>query len=189
MLLVGRSVWHFGSFGKLEQRHIVKQDNYFLRHGVEEVTCGQAGQLFVDLILCRLPSTFTFLTTLGDSSTSLYNVLGDFVDHRACLCSQPRSGTGRLISTTCSGTTLTAEHVHIFNHAQGLDSRSLWCSSTTSQRLFFLVTYELDSYKTNGQISFFRPCYKAHTSPSNKLRDYISMMDLSIIISLWTFLF
>jgi hypothetical protein len=33
------------------------------------------------------------------------------------------------------------------------------------------------------EIQFFRPCYKAHTSPSNKLRDYIGTMHLAMHLS------
>ena len=54
--------------------------------------------------LLRPPSTFTFPTTLGDLSTSLYAVLEDCADHRACLRSQPRSGTCPPVHTPCSGT-------------------------------------------------------------------------------------
>ena len=61
-------------------------------------------------ILCRPLSTFTFPTTLGDLSTSLYAVLGDYADHRARLRSQLYSGTGRSVSMSCSGTVLTTDH-------------------------------------------------------------------------------
>ena len=104
--------------------------------------------------LLRPPSTFMFPTTLGDWSTSLYAMLEDCADHRACLRSQPRSGTCRLVSTlclktadhqarlhshprsgtcppvptSCSGTIPTTEHVYIPNHAWGLVNHSLRCS-------------------------------------------------------------
>jgi len=58
--------------------------------------------------------------TLGDLSTIPYAVLGDCSDHRACLRSQPRSGTCRLVSMLCSKTVLTTEHVYVPNHARGL---------------------------------------------------------------------
>jgi len=61
--------------------------------------------------LLRPPSMFTFPTTLGDLSTSLYAVLEDCADHRARLRSQPRSGTCPPVSTPCSRTVPTTEHV------------------------------------------------------------------------------
>jgi len=90
--------------------------------------------------------------TLGDLSTIPYAVLGDCSDHRACLRSQPRSGTCRLVSmlcsktanhqtrlrsqprletcppvpTPCSRTVPTTEHVYFPNHARGLVDQSLY---------------------------------------------------------------
>ena len=55
--------------------------------------------------LCRPPSTFTFPTTLGDLSTGPYAVLGNYTDHRACLHSQPCSGTRQSLPSLCSGFT------------------------------------------------------------------------------------
>ena len=89
--------------------------------------------------LLRPPSTFTFPTTLGDLSTSLYAVLEDCTDHRTRLRSQPRSGTclpvhtrsqprsGTClpVHTPCSGTVTTTEHVYVPNHARGLVDQSL----------------------------------------------------------------
>jgi len=111
-----------------------------------------------------------FPTTLGDLSTSPYAVLGDCVDHRACLHSQLRPGTRPSLFKLCTGT--------VSDH-----------SSIIVYRVLFSVTYELDS----NTILFFRPCYKAHTMPSNKLGDYIGTMHLamhlSIRISTWIFVF
>jgi len=108
------------------------------------------------------------------------------------------------------------EYVKIPNHGRGLVDHALWhaqglcwlptvledssitpyamletCfdySPTTTWGLIFLVTYELDWI-----ILIFRPCYKAHTSPSSKLGDYIGTMHLamhfSIRFSMWFFLF
>jgi len=118
------------------------------------------------------PCTFTFPTTLGDLSTSLYVVLKDCADHRSRLRSQPRSGTCLPVSTPCSGTVLTTEHVYVPNHAPALVDQSLcrarglcWLpivlgdssitpcvvlrtcfdhSPTTTWGLLFSVTYELD---------------------------------------------
>ena len=63
--------------------------------------------------------------TLGDSLTIPYTLLGDCSDHRACLRSQPHSGTCRLVSTLCSKTVLTTERVYVPNHARGLVHQSL----------------------------------------------------------------
>ena len=57
---------------------------------------------------------------LGDSSTIPYAMLGDCSDHRARLRSQPCSGTYRLVSTLCSKSVPTTEHVYVSNHALGL---------------------------------------------------------------------
>jgi len=70
--------------------------------------------------LLRLPSMFTFPTTLGDISTSLYTGLKDCADHRAYLRSQPCSGTCPSVPTPCSETVSTTEHVYVPNHARGL---------------------------------------------------------------------
>ena len=61
--------------------------------------------------------------TLGDSLTIPYAVLGDCSDHRARF--QPLSGTCPLVSTLCSKTVPTTEHVYVPNHAQGLVYQSL----------------------------------------------------------------
>jgi len=112
--------------------------------------------------------------TLGDSSTIPYAVLVDCSDHRACLCSQPCSKTCRPVSMLCSRIVLTTEHIYVSNHARGLcqppstftfptvlgDSSITpytvlkACfdhSLTTAYGLFFSITYELDSYTTEGQ--------------------------------------
>jgi hypothetical protein len=52
-------------------------------------------------------------------------VLGDCSDHRACLRFQPRLGTCRQVSTLCSRTVSTIEHVFISNHTWGLVDQSL----------------------------------------------------------------
>ena len=39
-------------------------------------------------------------------------------DHRACLCSQPRSRTRRPFPTLCSETAPTTKHVYVSNHAR-----------------------------------------------------------------------
>ena len=92
------------------------------------------GRGLVDYSLCyargllRLQSTFTFPTTLGELSTSLYAVLEDYADHLACLRSQPHSGTCPPVSTPCSGTVPTTEHVYISDRARGLVNNSLRCA-------------------------------------------------------------
>jgi len=85
--------------------------------------------------LLRPPSTFTFLTTLGDLSTSLYVVFEECTDHRACLRFQPRSGTCPPVPTPCSGTVPTIEHVYILKHAWGLINHSLPCARGLFQSL------------------------------------------------------
>ena len=86
--------------------------------------------------LLRPSSTFTFPTTLGDLSTSLYAVLEDYAHHQACLHFQPRSGTCPPVSTPCSGTVATTEHVYILNHARGLINHSLHCAQGLLRSLF-----------------------------------------------------
>ena len=68
---------------------------------------------------------FTFPTTLGDLSTSLYAVLEDCANHRARLRFQPCSETCPPVPTPCSGTVPTTEHVYVLNHARGLADQSL----------------------------------------------------------------
>ena len=57
--------------------------------------------------------------------TISYAVLGDCSDQRARLRSQPHSGTCRLVSTLCSKTVPTTEHVYVPNHPRGLVDQSL----------------------------------------------------------------
>ena len=84
-------------------------------------------RLFPTLCSGTTPTTehFMFPTTLGDMSTSLYAVLEDCADHRIRLRSQPCSGTCPPVSTPCSGTVSTTEHVYVPKHAQGLVDQSL----------------------------------------------------------------
>ena len=86
--------------------------------------------------LLQPPSTFMFLTTVGDLSTSLYAVLEDCADHRACLLFQPRSGTCPPVSTPCSETVSTTEHVYIPNHARRLINHFLRCARDLRRLLF-----------------------------------------------------
>ena len=65
-------------------------------------------------------------------------------------------------------------------HARGL-LRLLMCSGTvptTAQRSISSATCDLYSHTVERHL--FRPCYKAHTSPSSKLGDYISTMHLPV---------
>jgi len=98
----------------------------------------------------------------GDSLDHYLCILGDFLDHRARLRSQPHSG---LVD-------------HSLHCAQGLP-RPL-----SDLGLLSLVTYELDSYTIERRFLFLRPCYKAYTSPSSKLGDYIGMMHLTMHLSI-----
>jgi len=77
-----------------------------------------------------------FPTTLRDLSTSLYVVLKDCVDQRSRLCSQPHLRTCWTVSTLCSGTVLTTEHVYVSNHARGLVDQSLRCARGLLRSLF-----------------------------------------------------
>ena len=102
-------------------------------------------------------------------------MLGDCPDH----C-HARGLPGPL---PCSGT---AQTIAVLGHrsdhcyACGL----LWplmCSGTvptTAQRSFFSATCDLYSHTVERRL--FRPCYKAHTSPSSKLGDYIGTMHLPV---------
>ena len=136
-----------------------------------------------------------FPTMLGDLSTSPYTVLGDCADHRARLRSQPCSGTGRPVSMSCSGTVRPPSTITFPTVLHGSSitpcavlGTYFGYSPTTAWRPLFSVTYELDWI-----ILIFRPCYKAHTSPSSKLGDYIGtmhlVMHLSFLFSMKDFLF
>ena len=81
---------------------------------------------------------------------------------------------GLLRPLTCSGTAPTTAVL-------GDCSDSL-CARGLSQPLigesFFLATCDLYSHTIERHL--FRPCYKAHTSPSSKLGDYIGTMHLPV---------
>ena len=102
-------------------------------------------------------------------------VLGDCPDH----C-RARGLPGPL---PCSGTAQTTAMLgHRSDHcrAWGL-LRLLMCSGTvptTARRSFFSATCDLYSHTVERHL--FRPCYKAHTSPSSKLGDYIGTMHLPV---------
>ena len=49
---------------------------------------------------------------------------------------------------------------------------------TTARRSFFSATCDLYSHTVERHL--FRPCYKAHTSPSSKLEDYVGTMHLPV---------
>ena len=106
-------------------------------------------------------------------------VLGDCPDHhRARGLSRPPS---------CSGTVQTTiVHRDCPDHyrAWGL-FRPLSCSGTASTTLRTLLgdrSPRLHVICTHIQLRgiLFRPCYKAHTSPSSKLGDYIGTMHLPV---------
>ena len=83
----------------------------------------------------------------------------------------------------CSGTALTTVVLgdcSDYCHAWGL-LRLLMSSGavpTTARRSFFSATCDLYSHTVERHV--FRPCYKAHTSPSSKLGDYIGTMHLPV---------
>ena len=83
----------------------------------------------------------------------------------------------------CLGTALTTAVLgdcSDYCHALGL-LRLLMCSGTiptTARRSFSSATCDLYSYTVERLL--FRPYYKAHTSPSSKLGDYIGTMHLPV---------
>ena len=77
-------------------------------------------------------------------------------------------------------TTTVLEDCSDHYRARGL-FRPLSCSGTvptTAQRPLSSATCDL--YSRIVQRHLFRPCYKAYTSPSSKLGDYISTMHLPV---------
>ena len=77
-------------------------------------------------------------------------------------------------------TTVVLGHCSDHCHAWGL-LRLLMCSGTvptTARRSFFSATCDLYSHTVERRL--FRPYYKAHTSPSSKLGDYIGTMHLPV---------
>ena len=138
-------------------------------------------------------------------------VLGDYPDHyhaRGLFC--PLSCSGMSRPPLCSGTVLTTfvlEDYPDYGYSQGFIIFPMLRSGTApttlrpllgdhSPRLHVICT----QIQLRG-IYFFslRPCYKADTSPSSKLRDYIGTMHLPVqLVSLvrrldsqlnWEFIF
>ena len=104
---------------------------------------------------------------LGDCLDHI--MLGDCPDHhRARGLSRPPSCSGTVQTTIVLGDCF----------------RSLSCSGTAPTTLRTLLGDSspwLHVICTHIQLrGLFRPCYKAHTSPSNKLRDYIGTMHLPV---------
>ena len=102
-------------------------------------------------------------------------MLGDCLDHYRAW--------GLHIPLPCLGTAPTTAVLgdcSDYCHAWGL-LRLLMCSGTvptTARRSFFSATCDLYSHTVERHL--FRPCYKAHTSPSSKLGDYIGTMHLPV---------
>ena len=102
-------------------------------------------------------------------------VLGDCPDHchaRALPRPLPCLGT--------APTTVVLGDCSDYCHAWGL-LRLLMCSGTvptTARRSFFSATCDLYSHTVERHL--FKPCSKAHTSPSSKLGDYIGTMHLPV---------
>ena len=102
-------------------------------------------------------------------------VLGDCPDHYRA--------RGLLRPLPCSGTTQTTtmlEDCSDHYRARGL-LRPLPCSGTvptTARRLLSSATCDLYSHTVERHL--FGPCYKAYTSPSSKLGDYIGTMHLPV---------
>ena len=122
---------------------------------------------------CRARGLPRPLPCSGTATTT--TVLGDCSDHyraRGLLRPLPCSGTAQTTAVLgdCS------DHYH----ARGL-LRPLLCSGTvltTARRSLSLATCDLYSHTVERHL--FRPCYKAHTSPSSKPGDYIGMMHLPV---------
>ena len=101
-------------------------------------------------------------------------MLGDCLDHhRAQRLFRPLSCSGRSRSPSFSGTKLTTVILGVSSFTYA----SLGDCPDRSPRLHKIGT----RIQLSG-IYFFslRPCYKAHTSPSSKLGDYISTMHLPV---------
>ena len=104
----------------------------------------------------------------GTASITLRPWLGDFVA-RSLTCARglPRSlsdhsfGTSSLVSRPTHGDCL--------DHSP-TTARGLCVSATCDRQLAYSWGYSFS----------FRPCYKAHTSPSSKLGDYIGTMHLPV---------
>ena len=115
-------------------------------------------------------------------------VLGDCPNHyRARGLSRPPSCSGTVQTTIVFGDYL--EH----HRAQGLSRPPSFsgtvqitlmlgdfpdCSSTIPRRPLSSATCDLYSHTVKRHL--LRPCYKADTSPSRKLGDYIGMMHLLV---------
>ena len=130
-------------------------------------------------------------------------VLGDYLDHhRARGLSRPPSCMGTIQTTvvlgdcpdhrrarglprplSCSGTAQTTVVLgDCSDHCRVRELlRLLSCSGTvptTARRSFFSATCDLYSHTVERRL--FRLCYKAATSPSSKLGDYIGTMHLPV---------
>ena len=117
-------------------------------------------------------------------------MLGDFVA-RSSTCAR---GLPRPLSDHSSGTSLLAPRPvledcldHSLTTARGLHRSLLDLCSGTARPLsdHGSGTLRLDYMRlvTRMQLGYFfslRPCYKAHTSPSSKLGDYIGTMHLPV---------
>ena len=102
-------------------------------------------------------------------------VLGDCPDHcRARALPRPLPCLGTAPTTAVLGDC--SDHWCV----RGL-LRLLMCSGTvptTARRSLSSATCDLYSHTVERHL--FRPCYKAHTSPSSKLGDYIGTMHLPV---------
>ena len=106
-------------------------------------------------------------------------MLGDCLDHSPTTA----RGLRRSPLNLCSGTASTTLRPQLGGFAarpstcaRGLP-RLLSNHSSGTLRLNYM---RLATRIQLGYSFSFRPCYKAHTSPSNKLGDYIGMMHLSV---------
>ena len=81
---------------------------------------------------CTTYSLYLFFRSLAQSTSYARGLVdyslrcvGDCSDYRACLRSQPRSATYRLVSTLGSKIVPTTEHIYVPNHARELVHQSL----------------------------------------------------------------
>jgi len=87
-------------------------------------------------------------------------------------------------SQLCSGTVLITRRAQRLINYSGCSAWDLLRSLFDHSLGTVLFSYIWIGLIYNwGVILVFRPCYKAHTSPSSKLGDYIGMMHLSMHLS------
>ena len=115
----------------------------------------------------------------GTSPLAPRPVIGDFLDHSPTTA----QGLRRSPLNLCSGTALTTLRPQLVDFAARRSTyvwglpRPLSDHSSGTLRLNYM---RLATRIQLGYSFLFRPCYKAHTSPSSKLGDYIGTMHLPV---------